>query len=539
MPESGDLYVYPWLVPFSIDPEAGQGKIETVKHQKIRAALYVRVSTKDQAEGMSIPAQKRRLLETAAKKGWQIPEGCIYCEAVSAEALANRPVMLRVLREAESKKFDILLVADQFRLARNTLDSLYIANQLQKFGARIWIEDKGAFVNIDDKTGLFEFTVMGAVGTYDRMAIKDRCKQGIHQARISGMARLGGPPPYGWRLELKIPLPRKGPKYNIVVDEQEAGIVRDYLFGMPELSHGAIARMLNENGHRSKTDGVWFASAVSGIRRNRLYCGEYEYKGKIYKAKNVPAIITKKKWLETYRALSTRARGSQFSPKSTRNYLLTGIAFCHYCGSRYQMHFPKKPKGRKPYPGYYCGRKKRGYPPCTKSRWFSKRIIEDALINDVKANLVRPGWLELSYQKYIENLQSGNPQKELAQIRTAQKRLEKQRERIIEAIAEGAIRSEEARNKILSIRLTLKNLEDQAKSLRQHRELIPSLEEIRTAIPKIETADAADLQFVVRSLVEKVVFYKNTARIHYRFWPPATLRKLRPRFAVIPKKKRA
>ena len=54
---------------FNHDP-TGAG---TTTHQPTRVVLYVRVSSKDQeAEGFSIPAEVRLLLEYAARKGFVV-----------------------------------------------------------------------------------------------------------------------------------------------------------------------------------------------------------------------------------------------------------------------------------------------------------------------------------------------------------------------------------------------------------------------------------------------------------------------------------
>ena len=58
--------------------------------QKRMAALYVRVSTEDQAE-LSPDAQKRLLLEYAKKNDLITCEEFIFCESVSGRHAQKRP----------------------------------------------------------------------------------------------------------------------------------------------------------------------------------------------------------------------------------------------------------------------------------------------------------------------------------------------------------------------------------------------------------------------------------------------------------------
>src|SRR5205809_8126820 len=80
------------------------------------AGLYLRVSTQDQAEKFSLPAQRRILPEHAARQGWRY-EG--YEDAgVSGETLAARPAMLRLLADVTRGRLQAALVAELERFSR-------------------------------------------------------------------------------------------------------------------------------------------------------------------------------------------------------------------------------------------------------------------------------------------------------------------------------------------------------------------------------------------------------------------------------------
>ena len=88
--------------------------------QKRMAALYVRVSTEDQAE-LSPDAQKRLLLEYAKKNDLITCEEFIFCESVSGRHAQKRPEFQKMIAMAKqsSHPFDVILVWKFSRFARN------------------------------------------------------------------------------------------------------------------------------------------------------------------------------------------------------------------------------------------------------------------------------------------------------------------------------------------------------------------------------------------------------------------------------------
>lgn len=538
MERSDHLYVYPWLVPFSIDPETGQSKIEGVKHQakygsrqspgdsrtrispkKLRVALYARVSSQDQAEGLSLQAQTRRLKERTKSEGWILPQGCIYTEAVSAESLANRPQMLRALRDAEKDVFDFFAVMYQNRLARNTMDALFIAKQFANSNVKIWIEDRGRFADTKSKTGLLEFTMMAGIDTYQRMDIKERMDLGRQQARLEGRGWPGGPAPYGWSVEPILPMPRRGPRCKLVIDKKEAAIVRKYIFGVPKWSDSYLAGFLNEKGIPSKMGKRWLPKQVRRVRTSRFYCGEYEYQGQVREARDIPPIVNKKAWVVTQGALRSGHRNYAGKPK----HLLTGIAFCAYCGSRYYVHTHKQPKGRNPQSVYYCGSNTRKFPKCIHSRYFTAWKVHEKLLENIKRRLNRPGFLETTYEQYVAQLKEKDPQLEVLALEGKIREMDKQKQRVVLAIAEATITKEEATLQMVSNRRYQRDLQRQLDASLKRTDTIPTLRDLKRAAAQIDSGDREIVRMIIHGLIGKIVFTDKNMMIHYRFWPRAVV----------------
>ena len=88
-----------------------------------RAALYIRVSTLEQAqEGYSIGAQKERLLAFCKAHDWLVAD--FYIDGGYSGSNLDRPGIQKLI--AETGSFDLVLVMKLDRLSRSQRDTLYL-----------------------------------------------------------------------------------------------------------------------------------------------------------------------------------------------------------------------------------------------------------------------------------------------------------------------------------------------------------------------------------------------------------------------------
>ena len=88
-----------------------------------RAALYIRVSTDEQAkQGFSLPAQEEDLREYARRSGYAVA-GLYVDDGVSArKKYTQRKALMRLLSDVEADKIDIILFIKLDRWFRNIAD---------------------------------------------------------------------------------------------------------------------------------------------------------------------------------------------------------------------------------------------------------------------------------------------------------------------------------------------------------------------------------------------------------------------------------
>jgi DNA invertase Pin-like site-specific DNA recombinase len=151
-----------------------------------RAALYMRVSTK--GNGQTTETQALALQEYAQRRGFEIT-GEYRDEGISGSK-DSRPSLDRLMKDARSRKFDVVVVARFDRFARSVS---HLLRALEEF-SHLGVDFVSVSEAIDTSTpmGRMVFTVLGAVAELERNLIKERVHMGISRARKQGKA-LGRP----------------------------------------------------------------------------------------------------------------------------------------------------------------------------------------------------------------------------------------------------------------------------------------------------------------------------------------------------------
>ncbi len=243
----------------------------------MRVALYVRVSTEDQArEGYSLDAQERRLIGYCTLRDWEI--GDISRDEGFSGTNTGRPEYQRMMSEME--RWDTIMVVKMDRIHRNSMNFTMMMDELR-------CNDKG-FVSLTDRfdtntaMGRFVMDIVQRMAQLESEVIGERVKTAMTQKAESGDGPMGSGEPYGYRYS----------NGELVIIESEAEVVRSifdlYLAGN---SMADIASSLTNANVPSKTRGQWSRQAISRILHNPLYAGYLRWDDHIYKS-DMPAIVS-------------------------------------------------------------------------------------------------------------------------------------------------------------------------------------------------------------------------------------------------------
>jgi DNA invertase Pin-like site-specific DNA recombinase len=138
---------------------------------KIRAALYTRVSTTDQNHEL----QRRELLTQTDRPGWDITE---TYQDITSGARTTRPALDRLLADARAGKFDVVLVWKLDRFGRNLLHCLSCIEELQELGIRFIAVTQGLDVDRRNPASKFLLHVLAAAAEFERSLILERTAAG-------------------------------------------------------------------------------------------------------------------------------------------------------------------------------------------------------------------------------------------------------------------------------------------------------------------------------------------------------------------------
>src|SRR5690554_6080415 len=95
----------------------------------MRAVIYKRVSVvKTSVDGTSLEVQQDRLEAYARAHGWEVIDS--YEDAGISAKDTNRPALQQMLKDAESHRFDVILVYKLDRLSRSVSDFHRLSNFL-------------------------------------------------------------------------------------------------------------------------------------------------------------------------------------------------------------------------------------------------------------------------------------------------------------------------------------------------------------------------------------------------------------------------
>ena len=118
-----------WLIPWS-EIERLRGKPETI--EKVRAAIYARVSSRKQAEQGDLDRQVELLKKYAAEQGYEV---VAVLKDVGSGLKENRPGLRKLFKLVAEGRVDIVLVTYRDRLTRFGFE--YLRYFFERFGVEI------------------------------------------------------------------------------------------------------------------------------------------------------------------------------------------------------------------------------------------------------------------------------------------------------------------------------------------------------------------------------------------------------------------
>ena len=453
-------------------------KIDKVKK---RIAIYCRVSTIEQAEeGYSIDEQERLLTEWCSKMDYIVTK--YYSDrGISGKDIKHRPALKELLKDAEEKKFDMVISWKINRISRRLSDVLKIVDIFEK--NNITFKSYSEPFETDTPAGKMQFQMMALIGEFERGTIAQNVKMGM-----CAKARAGewcGGRVLGYDL---VPIDDiqtgKRRKTKLIINEKEAEVVRiifnEYANGK---GYKAITNKINKLGYKTKKGNNFSVGSIKDILTNPVYIGKVRYNVRQNwsekRRRNINAnpiitdgihdsIIEESLWdkvqavLESKKGKPARIYDGKFP--------LTGILKCPKCGAGMViMRTTNKLKdGTKRRLTYYaCGNwKNKGTAVCNSNaircdkaneyvfNKISELLSNDKMIKSIVTNINKERSNRVSPAK-----------KELARIEKELQKLDGKKKKIFEAYEDEIITKEEFQSRNVELNNRIKILHEEKQPL--------------------------------------------------------------------------
>jgi DNA invertase Pin-like site-specific DNA recombinase len=151
-----------------------------------RAVLYLRVSTVDQTTAN----QERELREVAERMGCEIVHVYKDHGISGAKGRDKRPAFNALMRDANQRKFDLVMAWSVDRLGRSLQDLVGFLSELHALRIDLFLHQQG--LDTTTPAGKAMFQMMGVFAEFERAMIQERVRAGLRRA-VSEGRQLGRP----------------------------------------------------------------------------------------------------------------------------------------------------------------------------------------------------------------------------------------------------------------------------------------------------------------------------------------------------------
>lgn len=440
----------------------------------MRVAIYVRVSTEEQAEeGYSIKAQIDRLNAYATSQDWKVVKTYID-EGQSAKDM-QRTNLTKMLDDLKNDIFDCVLVYKLDRLTRSVLDLYTMLNIFEKYNVKF----KSATEVYDTTTamGRLFITLVAALAQWERENLGERVRMGMAQKAKEGKWTVSLPP-FGYDKD-------NNDGDYLVINEQESIIVKEIFdyYSSGKYGIGKIAKLLNLRGLKTKSLHNWNTNSVRYVLTNPIYVGTIRYNYRVnteqYFEVNdaVPSIIEKELFDEAQRMLHSR---SQHHPrKATSPYIFTSVLKCARCGGSLAG---KQASGRNRSVSYnyYCFNKR--YGTCDLPL-IAQNYLEIQFLNKIK---------EWNYKNVLDVELENKPAKEndeekLNNLRKSIEEIEKRRSKWQYAWMNNLITDDDLRKRNKEEDENEKQINQELELINQNKHIDVKNEELIDTLNELQT----------------------------------------------------
>ena len=314
-----------------------------------RAVFYARVSTEEEKQLNAIELQIEENRKAIQKKGWELVDEYVD-RGKSGTKVKGRDEYQRLLDDMELGKFDIVVIKDQERLMRNTLDWYLFINRLVQTGKRLFMYLENKSYSPEDAliTGIkaiiaedFSRNLHKKLRNFNKGRF-EKAKAGDTSIVLHSIWKA-----YGFKKA-------KGKDNPVELDPEQSKVKRLACeLTLQGKGSTEVAKILNDRGYRNTVGSFWATQDIPRLVYDSKNVGTvilnqktYDFEAKkniytdpsewIYLENAVPAILSAEEWerlqeIKKQRTTIDRARGK----KAGKSPFFSGKLVCGCCGKPY------------------------------------------------------------------------------------------------------------------------------------------------------------------------------------------------------------
>lgn len=365
-------------------------------NRPLNVAAYCRVSTDDEDQINSYNTQMSYYREKIMKNPkWRFVD--IYAdEGITGTLARKRDDFLRMIKDCEKGKIDLILTKSVSRYARNVVDSLSYIRKLKAMGIGIFFEEQ----NINSLTEESEtyIGIYSVIAQSESENIGGNIRWGIHKRMQNGT--------YACRFNLLGYRRDETTKEPYIVPEEAEIVKKIFAMYLDGATTVQIKDYLEANGILTqKGKSEWSRDVIHSMLQNEKYVGDVIYqktfrtdsiskhfvvnrgqKDKYLISNNHPAIIDRDTFMRVQTEIARRSNKRKTSDLTTTElgkysgkYALSEILYCGECGSPYKRKtWSQKGYEKKIY--WRCQSKvEHGDKYCKKAKGIEEHLLHRAI----------------------------------------------------------------------------------------------------------------------------------------------------------------
>ena len=280
-----------------------------------RAALYIRVSTEEQAmHGLSLTAQRDTLTQYAQENSLKVV-GIYTDEGITArKKFRNRTAFMRMLEDVQADRIDIILFIKLDRWFRNVADYYEVQRILDAHHVH-WIATEEDY-DTTTANGRLHLNIKLSIAQDESDRTSERIKF-VFDNKVKRGEVISGKVPLGYKIENK----------KLAIDPETAPIAQDIFHQYTVIRSVRALREYVLNGHGL----VYTHSGIRAMLENERYIGRAHGQDDF-----CPPLISLEEFQRVQELLAQR--GQRNLARSDRVYLFTGLVRCAECGNALSAH---------------------------------------------------------------------------------------------------------------------------------------------------------------------------------------------------------